>query len=473
MKNSKAVLITLMLGTSMAALDSSIVNVSLPVIQKQFGVSINSIEWVILGYMISFCLFIPLTNWLKSRIGYFNLFIFSVAIFTIGSLLCSLSGNLSILVMARVFQAIGGGAISPTSLAILSDSFPREKRGSAIGWWGIGNVMGPAIGPTLGGVLSHYFGWPSIFYINIPIGIATIFLSFIYLKFLRTQQREKLPFDTKGYLFFGIFIVLLQYSLTLVSDLSLAPWKYTGGFILSFVSLYLFIRSARSKTPLIDITVFKSQTFINCSIIIIIRSLALYGGLFFIPFLLQGLMGYSEVDTGLLLLPNALMMLLFRPYAGRLADKGIIRRPSVTGIVFIAISMGQFAYLNVGDPIWLIVLAMMVRGFGMSLLVSPVSTALLNSVNEHQTATATSINSLLQQVGGSVGIAVSGILHVYINQYFVSKGRLPNVAEHLALKDGFIISAVLIFLAILPAIRLPDKRKDPSVTADKLKAVTQ
>lgn len=465
------ILVTLMLGTSMAALDSSIVNVSLPVIQQQFGVGINSIEWVILGYMISFCLFIPLTNWLKSKIGYYRLFIYSVTIFTAGSLLCSLSESLPLLVTARIFQAIGGGATSPTSLAILSDTFPKEERGTAIGWWGIGNVMGPAIGPTLGGILTHYFGWPSIFYINIPIGIITILLSFRYLNFLKKQPTYNPPFDTKGYLFFGIFIVLLQYSLTLVSEINIPAWKYISGFVFSALFLYLYIRSSKRVNPLIDLGVFKSGTFINCAVIIIIRSLALYGGLFFIPFLLQGLMGYSEIQTGLLLLPNALMMLVFRPYAGRLADRGIIRNPSVAGIFFIAVSMAEFAFLNEGDPVWVIITAMVVRGFGMSLLVSPVSTALLNSVNEQQTATATSINSLLQQVGGSVGIAVSGILHAYINQYYLDKGKAALVAEHLALKDGFLISGFIIFCAVLPALKLPEKKRASKENAAKLSAL--
>src|SRR6201990_1443477 len=154
-KNTSLILLTLMLGTSMAAIDSSIVNVSLPVIRRQFKADVDEVEWVITAYMVSFCLFIPLISWLKSRVGYFYLFIGSVAVFTLGSLLCSLSPSLSFLVIARVIQAAGGGAISPTSLAILSETFPPERRGSAVGWWGIGNVMGPALCPTLGRGLTH------------------------------------------------------------------------------------------------------------------------------------------------------------------------------------------------------------------------------------------------------------------------------------------------------------------------------
>ena len=151
MKKNVWILITLMLGTSMAAIDSSIVNVSLPVIRKEFNVGIANIEWVVTAYMISFCLFIPMTNWIKKRIGYFNLFLGSLVYYLqLGSLLCSLSQSLPMLVGARVIQAIGGGVISPVSLAILSESYPADKRGSAIGWWGIGNVMGPALRPNAG-----------------------------------------------------------------------------------------------------------------------------------------------------------------------------------------------------------------------------------------------------------------------------------------------------------------------------------
>lgn len=445
-----------MLATSMAALDSSIVNVSLPVIQKEFGVGISRVEWVITAYMISFCLFIPLTNWLKSKIGYYNLFIYSLVIFTAGSLLCSLSHSLTILVVARIFQAIGGGAIQPTSLAILSENFPKEERGSAIGWWGIGNVMGPAIGPTLGGVLTHYLGWPSIFYINIPIGIITILLTVKYLRFLKDQPNSNPRFDLSGYVFFSLFIVLLQYGLALIAEIHTSRWLFITALTLSLVFLWFFIRSAKKAQPLIDLTVFKSKTFVNCSFIIIIRSLALYGGLFFIPFLFQGLMGYSEIESGLLLLPNALMMLIFRPLAGKLADRGIIRKPSLIGIGFVALSMAQLAFLGVGSSVWMIILAMVVRGFGMSLLVSPVSTALLNSVTAGQTATATSVNSLIQQVGGSIGIAISGILHVFVKQYFSNQGLSGSLSEHMALRYGFMVSAVIVLIAFLPAMKLPN-----------------
>src|ERR1700743_1389206 len=217
LKNPSLVLLTLMLGTSMAAIDTSIVNVSLPVIRHQFKVDVDEVEWVITAYMISFCLFIPLISWLKNRVGYFYLYIGSVALFTLGSLFCSLAPSLSVLVIARVIQAMGGGAISPTSLAILSESFPPERRGSAVGWWGIGNVMGPALGPTLGGVLTTYFGLESVFYVNIPLGILTVLLTFRYLSFLRSAQTAKRRFDIQGFAWFSLFIVAVQVAVSAIS----------------------------------------------------------------------------------------------------------------------------------------------------------------------------------------------------------------------------------------------------------------
>jgi DHA2 family multidrug resistance protein len=457
LKHPTLVLITLMLGTSMAAIDSSIVNVSLPVIRHQFNVNVDEIEWVITAYMISFTLFIPLITWLKNRVGYFYLYIGSVAVFTIGSLLCSLSHQLVLLVIARVIQASGGGAITPTSLAILSESFPPEKRGSVIGWWGLGNVMGPALGPTLGGVLTHYFGWESVFYVNIPIGIATFIMSYRYLNFLRDRTWTPMTFDFRGFAMLSLFIVFLQYTISTISKhgqiaATIAGCAATVAFLL------LFIRSARNKTqPLLDLTVFRSATFVYSAIIVIIRSIGLFGGMFFLPFLLQGLLGYTTIQSGLLMLPNALMMLVARPYAGRKADEGLIRNISILGILLLAVSMYLFARIDVGTTVWLIILPMIIRGVGISFLVAPISTALLNTVTRDQTTTATSLNSLLQQLGGSIGIAVFGVLHQFIYTHYLHKEYAPALAEHFALQDGFFVSAIVVGLAFIPAIRLPEQ----------------
>lgn len=458
-KQKILVLITLMLATSMAAIDSSIVNVSLPAMRLDFNVGLNQIEWVVTAYMISFSLFIPLTNWLKRKVGYYYLFVGSIMIFTIGSLLCSLSMNIEMLVISRVIQAIGGGSLSPTSLAILSETYPKADRGSAIGWWGMGNVMGPALGPTLGGILTHYFGWQSIFYINIPIGLLTLFMAIRYLNFLHIKRNRNATFDFRGFIYLSIFIISLQYAISTIAVQGLLSIQFFCCLFFTSVSFYLFIRSSRTAQPLLDITVFKSPQFSAAATITIIRSFALFGGMFFLPFLLQGLLGYSEIEAGLLMLPNALIMLVSRPLTGKLADKGMIRHVSILGICIISFSFFLFSRMDVGAPVWLIILVMICRGLGMSLLVAPVSTALLNAVTSHQTQTATAMNSLLLQLGGSIGIALSGVIHSYIYKQYLTNQYAAQVAEHHALQHSFLITAVIILLAIFPARKLPQKSR--------------
>jgi len=172
---------------------------------------------------------------------------------------------------------------------------------------------------------------------------------------------------------------------------------------------------------------------------------------------LQGQVGFTEIQSGLLMLPNALMMLVTRPYAGKMADKGLTRNISVAGILIVSISFVFFSRVDPGTSIGFIIAAMMIRGFGMGLLVAPVSTALLNAVGPLQTATATSMNSLLQQLGGSVGIAISSVVHTFIYTYYENKNHPPEMAEHFALQWGFLFTSCLILLALIPALKLPEK----------------
>lgn len=449
----------------MAALDTSIVNVSLPVIKGQFRSQINQVEWVVTAYMISYCVFIPLVNWLKKRIGYFHLYLISVSIFTTGSLLCGLSHGLVTLVGARVFQALGGGAITPTSLAVLSETFPKEKRGTAVGWWGMGNSMGPAIGPPLGGVLTHYFGWQSIFFINIPIGILTVILSLKYLKFLKGQPKSKDPLDAAGYLWFILFIFGIQYGVSLFPGHRIVYPPFLVAATVALLSFFFYLHSSRKEKPLMDLTVFRSRDFMYSAIVTVFRAIAQFAGIFFLPFLLMGLMGYKELQAGLLLLPNALAMLAARPYSGRRSDEGHIRNLCLAGIILLAISFFFFSRLNKGDSIWLIVLPMLLRGFGVGLLSAPISTSLLNSARTDQAPTATSMNSFLMQIGGSLGIAVSGVIHDVLHAHYLQKHYPDLLSEHYALQDGFLVAACICLIAVWPALKLPNSIR-PSNTGN-------
>ncbi len=424
-QNSKAsIIIPLMLGTFMAALDNSIVNVSLPVMQKQFKVELDDIQWVITAYMLAFCVFMPLTNWLKDKIGLYKMYLISICIFLAGSVVCGLSQNLPVLVLSRILQAMGGGALTPVALAMLSASFGEKERGSVMGWWGLGVIVGPALGPTLGGILTQYFGWPYIFFVNIPFGVLALILSAKYLKAIGKKSDTAPPFDFWGYILFTLFIVLLQYSIARIEKTGFnSPFLYIT-FAASLLCLFGFIKiELKNKHPVLDLSVFKRKEFVAGVSVTAIRSVGLFGGLFLLPFLLQGLMGYSELETGLLLLPTSATIAILMPLAGKWSDKHGPRNITIAGLVMLAISTFQVAYLNDGSSITTIIIPMVLRGVGLGLLFSPVSAAVINAVPKKLSATASSYYSLFMQIGGSIGISILAVLHQYLVTFYKQKGK--------------------------------------------------
>ncbi len=454
--NRTGVLIVIIMGTIMAGIDSSIVNISLPVMSRQFNCTLDEIEWVITVYMLSFSVLMPLTNWLKNRVGFFNLYLGAIVLFTIGSLLCALSDNLSSLLAARVIQALGGGAMAPTSMAIISYIFPSRVRGSVLGWWGLGNLVGPAIGPTLGGILTEKFGWPSIFYINLPIGILTVYMAFKYLGILRKQPRIKLPFDLAGFSTLTIFLVCLQYGIAKAERVGITSPQILFTLAIAFMALIAFIIiDRRVKTPIIDLTLFSNYAFVSCILVTISRAAALFGGLFLMPFLLQEQMGFSEGMSGLLILPNSVFMAALMPFAGKWSDKHGSREISLAGILLLALSMFLFARLDKGSGMNEVIITMTIRGLGMGLLLAPLNAATLSSVSPPEVTMASSISTLMQQVGGALGIAMLAIITQGTYNEHILAGLSNMQAHHFALKQGFHISMVILLITLIPAWFMP------------------
>ena len=461
--NKTASLVVLLLGTSMAAIDSSIVNVSLPVMRQQFSSEITEVQWVVTAYMLSFSIFIPLTDWLKNRIGYFNLYIGSTVIFTIGSLLCGLSVSLNWLIAARALQAIGSGAITPAALAIISTVFPKNERGRAMGIWGLGTVMGPALGPTLGGILTQHFGWPYIFFVNIPIGLVTILLSFKYLGFLKAEQTNKEPFHTAGFISLSVFLIVLQYSITKIKTISFL--SYTSlAFMLTLTAsfMFFFYSSRKRRYPLLDLSLFTNFQFVNGLGLACVRSMGMYGGLFLLPFLLQGALGYSETATGLIILPNALMVGILMPFAGKWTDSHGYRSVSIAGLAVLGVSMFLFGQLQADSALLFILIAMLLRGVGLGMLTTPLTAAVISAVPQEKVAMASSINTLILQLGGAIGVSVFSLIHQVYDQRYREKGATAVIAEHHALLNCFLISGFLLLIAIIPAMKLPVKKENQS-----------
>jgi DHA2 family multidrug resistance protein len=489
-----------MIGTLMSALDQSIVNVSLPEIMADFGSTIEDIEWVITGYMLAFATLMPLTAWLREHIGYKKLFLASLLVFTGGSLLCGLAWNLPALVAARVIQALGGGAITPTGMAMITEVFEPKERGKAIGYWAVGVIVGPAFGPTLGGYLTHVFGWRSIFTINLPIGIIGVLLAITLLKEDKPSTAYKHPFDLWGFLFLSTFLVALLLGLSKGED---KGWD--SNYILTCWALavtgFIGFLVVEKATPngIMDVRLLKQPIYSACMLVVSARSLALFGGTFLLPIFLQNMMGFDEIQSGLILLPGALLIAVLMPLASKLADRTGPLLPSLVGLILIAYFMYAYRDLDVNTSLWGVIAPTLIRGLGIALLITPVMVTALNSIPKHKAGMASSMLNLCQQVAGSIGIGILGavlshrtVFHqglvasvwdptspataqtvgqvadrlqslgvspdmVHTGALFTVMGHIYKMAAVAGFEDSFLVGMAIVLLAIIPAMFLPTR----------------
>ena len=456
-KHRGIILVVLMMGTLMASLDNSVVNISLPTISKQFGSNAGNVKWIIIAYMLGFCTTMPLVEWLSQKLGFQRLFISIISLFTIASLLCGLSTNLPELIGARVLQAMGGGAIAPTAMAMLSQVYDKGDRGKALGWWGLGAVVGPAFGPTLGGYITRQYGWPNIFFINVPIGVITVILAAFLLKDFKRQKDAPATtrFDFGGFAWLLVFMIAFQYTLSSFEKDGLSGLPGYLCFGAALLALLLFIKKERKTTnPVIDLSLFKNNIYVRCLIIIFARSMALFGGLFLMPFLFQDYLKYNELQSGLFMLPVSAFMAILLPVSGKLADKYGSRNITVTGLILVSISniiLTSFSYPT-GIP--LILVATAVRGMGLGLLVSPLTSTAINSLDNTQTTAGSSVLNLFMQIAGSTGLAVMTMVYTLSGNLF-SKTQTAAGAQYHSLSLAFWFAAGIAILAIVPTLGLP------------------
>jgi DHA2 family multidrug resistance protein len=489
-----------MIGTLMSALDASIVNVSIPAIMADFGSSLDDIEWVITSYMLAFAALMPVTAWLRDRMGHKSLYVLSLLVFTSGSLLCGVAWNLPTLILARIVQAVGGGAITPTGMAMITETFEPHERGRALGFWGMGAVMGPAFGPTVGGYLTKHFGWPSIFLINIPIGMIGIYLAIRILKEDRPQHTDHKAFDTAGFLFLGLFLV------TFLLGMSKGESEgWTSAFVITCAILaaigfagFLLVESLVPQ-GIMDLDLLKIPVFAACFLLTAVRSIALYGGTFLLPIFLQNFKGLDEVQSGLLLLPGSLLMGILMPFAGRLGDKMSPRLMGLIGFTLLAMFFFEYRDIDVMTSNWGIVGPTIVRGVGIAMLIAPLTATAMNSVPKQKAGMASSMLNIVQQVGGSIGIAVLsltlhrraayhlGILsastsgsspayretltglmarahdlgHTHGESLRIAAqtigGQIAKAASVLAFQDSFVVGGIITILTLLGVFLLPNK----------------
>jgi len=400
--------ITVMLGLIMAIVDTTIVNVALNTIAGNLGATIDEVSWVATGYILANVIVMPLNGWLTAFLGRRRFYAASLAIFTIASLLCGTARSIWVLVFYRILQGIGGGALQPTAQAILFETYPAERRGAAMAIFGLGAMVGPAIGPTLGGYLVDNASWPLIFFINIPIGIAAFLMTLMFVPNPSYIERTKGSIDWMGLGLLTAGLASLQYVLERGQHddwfNSTNIWLLT---ITSVVTLATFVwRQLRGARPLVDLLVFRIRTFWIGNVIGIVMGFGLFGTNLILPLFFQNALGFTAWDTGLALLPGAIASAVSMLVVGRILNWFDPRVLVAGGMLAFGISAWWLGDLNqyagISDIFW----PRALQGFALGFLFVPLTTVTLGAVPRGDLANATGLSTLLRQLGGSFGIAI-------------------------------------------------------------------
>ncbi len=394
-----------LIGAFMSILDTSIVNVAIPTMMNVFNVGTSEIQWVSTIYMLALGVVVPFSGWLGDRFGFKRLYIVSLGAFTVGSLLCSLSWDLNSLIVARVIQAVGGGMIMPTTMAMIFRMVPRTQFGAAMGIFGISLLVAPAIGPTLGGYLVEYVDWRWIFTINLPVGVIGILLSMFVLPEFQSSHPGKLDWAGGVTSAGALFCLLL--ALTKGADWGWGSESTVLMLVVSGFLLVLFIYlELTSANPLLDLRVFKYRSFTLANLMVVVTNIVMFSGLFFLPLFLQTFRGLGAMETGLLMMPGALVSALMMPVVGRLFDRTGPRPLAIAGIVLLIFISWLFHYLDLATATGTIVLWTMLRGFVMPLANMPAQTAAMVDIPTELVGRASAMTNIIQRVASSFGIAV-------------------------------------------------------------------
>lgn len=400
--------ITVMLGLIMAIIDSTIVNVALPTLGGNLGATVDEVAWVATGYILANVCVMPLNGWLTALLGRKRFYAMSLAVFTIASFLCGTAHSIWILVFYRVIQGLGGGALQPTAQAILFESYPVHKRGAAMAIFGMGAMVGPAIGPTLGGYIVDNASWPLIFYINIPIGIIAFLMTLAFIPNPKFIQKPKGGIDWVGLGLLTAGLASLQYVLERGER---EDWFDSSTIVIlttvAVAAIALFIYKAlRDKHPIVDLRVFKFRSFSIGSILGTIMGFGLFGTALILPLFFQEILGFTAFDTGMALLPGALSSAVSMAIVGRILGKIDGRWAIVAGMVLFAWSTWLLGGLNTQAGYWDVYWPRLIQGFALGFLFVPLSTISLGDVPIAELAGATGVYTLLRQLGGSFGIAI-------------------------------------------------------------------
>ncbi|MBX5319413.1 DHA2 family efflux MFS transporter permease subunit [Staphylococcus caprae] len=496
------ILAAMLFGMFIAILNQTLLNVALPKINTEFNISASTGQWLMTGFMLVNGILIPISAFLFNKYSYRKLFIVGLALFTIGSLICAISFNFPIMMGGRVLQAIGAGILMPLGSNVIVTIFPPEKRGVAMGTMGIAMILAPAIGPTLSGYIVQNYHWNIMFYGMFFIGLVAIVIGMFWFKLYQRTTNPKA--DIPGIIYSTIGFGALLYGFSEAGNKGWGSTEIVTMFIIGTIFIILFvIRELRMKAPMLNLEVLKYPTYTLTTVINMIVMMSLYGGMILLPLYLQNLRGFSALDSGLLMLPGALVMGALGPVAGKLLDTIGIKPLAIFGIGIMTYATWELSKLNMDTPYLHIMVIYVLRSFGMAFIMMPIMTAGMNALPGRLISHGNAFVNTMRQLAGSIGTAIlvtvmttqqtnhvaafgdeldktnpviQNHMRELAQQYGGESGALKVLLEHInklasveGVNDAFIIATVISAIALILSLFLQSKKK-AQASAEKANA---
>lgn len=407
--NPWIVAIAVMFGTFMEVLDTTVVNVSLPHIAGSLSASVDEAAWALTSYLVANAIVLPITGWLARHFGRKRILLTAVSGFTAASFLCGLAPSLQMLIVCRIIQGASGGALQPLSQAVMLEAFPQKDRGKAMAFWGLGIVTAPMLGPVLGGWLTDNYSWRWVFYINIPVGLASVIMTRLFIfdpPYLRREGR--------GIDFWGISLLTLGVgALQVVLDKGQEEDWFASHWIIvltivAAVALVIFIfHELSTRDPVVHLNVFTQRTYSAGVLVMTVLGFVLYGSMLLLPVFLQTLLGYPALEAGIAMAPRGLGSFLIMPLVGTVLNKFDPRKVLAAGLAGGSWSLYALSKLNLDAGYWDIFWPQFVQGAAMAMVFVPLTTATMDVISREEMGNATSMFNLMRNLGGSCGIAAA------------------------------------------------------------------
>ena len=396
-------------GLFMIMLDNTVVNVALPSIQRDLGVGLSELEWIVSGYALTFAALMLIGGKLADAYGRRLLFVAGIVVFTAASLACGLSTSGEMLIAARVAQGAGAALMSPATLSIIAATFPPRERGTAIGIWAGVSALALAIGPLVGGLLTEHASWHWIFFVNVPVGIVGVGASFLLIEESHDPTHERL--DLPGLATSAVGLFSLTYGLIEANTYGWGSPRIVAVFVVAAVALASFVvLERRQRAPMLDLTLFRNSTYVGANLVTLLVALAMFGVFFFVSLYMQNVLGFSAVEAGAAFLPMTILVILVAPQAGRLSDRWGSRGLMAVGMLLVALQLLYFSQLDADTTFWTLLPALVLGGVGMAMTMTPSAAAATRAVPVDKAGVGAAVLNAFRQVGGSLGIALMGAI---------------------------------------------------------------